>query len=839
MRSFRKRIYNQNTNLNVMYNKLFTRQIPACLYQSLLLVVFIFSGLNQSQAQKSNSRIRQSFDLGWSFKKDSISTGPEQLSFDASSWRKLDLPHDWSIEDLPNQMPGSIQGPFSKEAVSGHHTGYTVGGTAWYRKTFTTQPEDKGKTVYIQFDGVYMNSDVWINGHHLGNHPSGYSPFYYNLTQYLQPAGKENVIAVQVKNEGVNSRWYSGSGIYRHVWLTKVNPVHADIWGVYVTTPVVSASAAEIKLQSTILNENNEKNRVEVVTEIIGTNGQVITKNSSSLDLTAHAKADNNQTISLKNPKLWSPENPYLYTARTSILSNGKVIDNLTTTFGIRDIKISAQQGLQVNGKRVILKGGCIHHDYGPLGSAAFDRAEERKIETLKKNGYNAIRCSHNPPSQTFLDICDRLGMLVIDEAFDMWNKSKTSDDYHIFFKEWWNKDLTNMILRDRNHPSIILWSIGNEVPDRGDSIGYETRRMLGKRVKELDPTRMITEAICKTPQWDKKSPLMYRDLDVAGYNYQLEKYETDHAKFPGRVFVGTETFPMLALENYEIAKNNPWVLGSFVWTAIDYIGEVGCGVHTYVPKKDQNVVVEWPTFTATCGDLDIIGNKNAASYYRDVVWGNSPLEILVRVACPENMFVYSTRWGWPDERKSWTWPGKDAQKMTVSVYTRCQTVKLFLNDKLIGEQKVPENSITATFDMPYSEGVLTAKSYTNGKEISSQILQTVGKPAAIRLTPDRSKISANRNDLAYVSVEIIDEKGNLVPWVDDIEINYTVSGNGELIGVGNGNTEDLSSFQQPRKKVFHGKGLVIVRPKGAAGNIILKANAKGLKESSAEIITQ
>lgn len=828
-------ILTQSNNMEKIQQGLLER---SALRSSLILSVIIFC-LSQVKAQVMQSREIKSFDTGWSFQKNNTATGPEKNTFDASGWRKVDVPHDWSIEDLPNQTPGSIQGPFSKEAVSGHHAGYTVGGTAWYRKAFSLNADEQGKLVYIQFDGVYMNSDVWINGHHLGNHPNGYTPFYYNLTPYLLPAGKENVIVVQVKNEGVNSRWYTGSGIYRHVWISKVNPIHVDIWGVNVTTPVVSTSSAEIKLITTVLNEKNEVGNVEVLTQIIGNDGKLVGKSKSSLKLEAHTKTEYAQTITLKNPRLWSPDLPNLYNALTTILLDGKPIDNLTTTFGIRDIQINAQQGLLVNGKRVILKGGCVHHDYGPLGSAAIDRAEERKIEILKRNGFNAIRCSHNPPSQTFLDICDRMGMLVIDEAFDMWNKSKTSDDYHLYFKEWWNKDLTNMILRDRNHPSIVLWSIGNEVPDRADSIGYETRRMLSKRVKELDPTRKITEAICKTPQWDKKSPLMYQDLEVAGYNYQLEKYEPDHQKFPDRAFVGTETFPMLALENWEMAKNNTWVLGSFVWTAIDYIGEVGCGAYKYTPRKDEHVLVEWPTFTAKCGDFDIVGSKNPASYYRDVAWDRSQIEMFTKIACPDTMVVYSTRWGWPDEQKSWTWPGKEGQKMNVTVYTRCQRVKLELNGKVIGEQKVPEKSITVTFDMPYTPGVLVAKGYSDGKEVATTILKSTGKPAAIRLKADRTKIKANRNDLSYVSVEIVDDKGNVVPNADDIEINYAISGNGEIVGIGNGCTEDLSSFQQSKKKVFHGKGLVIIRPKGSSGRIILKARAQGLTEDLIEIATK
>lgn len=819
-----------NLQLRVLKRKILRLSLPLC------AVMFVSINII---AQGSTTRTHKSFDEGWSFNKVNVTTGPEKVSFDASSWRRVDAPHDWSIEDLPNQTPGVISGPFSEEAVSEHHTGYTVGGTGWYRKTFKLDKSDQGKIVYIYFDGVYMNSDVWINGHHLGNHPSGYTPFYYNLTPYLSPLGKENVIAVQVKNEGINSRWYTGSGIYRHVWLTTVNPVHVDVWGVHITTPKVSSSIAEVLSTSTVLNAGKTNMQITVKTNLIDAKGKIAGTTQKDVLVPANSKTDVKQKIDIVNPKLWSPENPQLYKAQTTVLTNGKPVDNLTTTFGVRDIKIDAQHGLLINGKREILKGGCIHHDYGPLGSAAIDRAEERKIEVLKTNGYNAIRCSHNPPSQTFLDICDRMGMMVIDEAFDMWNKSKTSADYHLYFKDWWNKDLTNMILRDRNHPSIVIWSVGNEVPDRGDSIGYVTRRMLVKRVRELDPTRKVTEAICRTPQWDKKTPQMFHDLDVAGYNYQLEKYEPDHAKFPDRVIVGTETFPELALENWEMAKANPYVLGSFVWTAIDYIGEVGCGIYGFISKKDEIINQKYPTFTAKCGDFDIIGNKNPASYYRDVVWERSKLEMLVKIPVPENMFLFKTRWGWADEQKSWTWPGKEGQKMNVVVYTRCQTVKLELNGKVIGEQKVPDKSITVTFDLAYQPGTLVAKAYTDGKEVATTVLKTTGQPAAIRLTPDRAKINANRNDLAYVSVEVVDANGNVVPNVNDIEINYTISGNGEIIGVGNGNTEDLSSFQQPRKKVFHGKGLVIIRPKGSLGKIVLKASAKGLTESLIEIETK
>jgi len=808
------------------------------------LFVFVTTIL---QAQNSSSSRTRSFDTDWSFKKDSVASGPEKLNFDASSWRKVDLPHDWSVEDLSNQTPDSIVGPFIKSSPGSTFDGFISGGKAWYRNTFLVNKEDLGKTVYLQFDGIYMNSDVWVNGHHLGNHPYGYTPIYYDLTAYLQPVGKENVIAVQVKNEGKNSRWYAGSGIYRHAWLTIVNPLHVEVWGVHVSTLKVSKSSAEVQLVTTVRNTGKNDAVFTVQTKFINKNGKVagITKTNSTVK--AGDKTDVLQKMELENPKLWSTQTPNLYKAKVTIFENNKITDIVNTTFGVRDIKIDVQHGLLINGVSTKLKGGCIHHDYGPLGAAAIDRAEERKIELLKENGFNAIRLSHNPPSQQFLDICDRMGMLVIDEAFDAWEKTKFEDDYHLYFKEWWNKDLTNMILRDRNHPSIILWSIGNEIRERADSAGLEITKMLKKRVQELDNTRMVTEAVCdfwdarRTYNWEEHAPAIFKILDVSGYNYMLNKYESDHQKYPERIMLGTESYPLKTLENWQLIDKNPYIIGDFVWTAMDYRGEAGCGFSTLVPvsQTKKRVFLKWPWFNAFCGDLDFIGDKKPQSFYRDVVWRRSKIEMFVHKPIPDGMKEIVNDWGWPDILKSWTWPGQENKKMNVIVYARCQSVKLELNGKVIGEQEVPENSITVTFNIPYQAGTLVAKGYNNGAEIASSILKTTGAPAAIRLKADRSKIKADRSDLSYVNVEIVDAHGNLIPNAENIEVNYSISGNGEIAGVGNGNPIDVSSFQLPKKKIYHGKGLAIIRPKETAGKIILTAKAKGLKDDSIEIITQ
>jgi beta-galactosidase len=807
---------------------------------SLILILAIS---NTMAINSVNLRTRP-FDNSWSFKKENMTSGPEKSDFDVSSWRKVDLPHDWGTEDVQNQIPDSIVGPFVKSSPGGTFDGFISGGQAWYRNTFKTSKEDQGKMVYLQFDGVYMNSDVWVNGHHLGNHPYGYTPFYYDLTPFLQPVGQDNIIAVQVRNEGSNSRWYSGAGIYRHVWLTVVNPIHVDVWGVFVTTPKVSKSSADAQVVVTIKNAGKEKAVVTLLTQLIDASGKLVGSKKSNATITADSKTEAKQIIPINNPQLWSPQSPSLYKAKVTVMINNKEVDNISTTFGVRDIKIDAKYGLLINGVSAKMKGGCIHHDYGPLGSAAIDRAEERKIELLKANGFNAIRLSHNPPSQTFLDICDRLGMLVIDEAFDTWIKGKFGDDYHLFFKDKWNEDLTSMILRDRNHPSVILWSIGNEIPGRADSTGLATTVMLKRRVQELDPTRMVTDAVCdfwdarRSYNWDEHTPAIFKLLDVSGYNYMQVKYEADHQKYPERIIAGTESHPMKALEIWSLIEKNPYIIGDFVWTAMDYRGEAGCGYSVLAPitKKNKKIFVSWPWFNAYCGDLDFVGDKKPQSYYRDVVWRRSKIELFAQKSIPEGMVEFVNDWGWPNIRKSWSWPGEEGQKLKVFIYTRCQSVKLELNGKIIGEQKVPENSITVTFEVPYQAGILIAKGYDNGKEVVSTQLKTVGSPVEIHLKADRKTIKANRNDLSYVSVEIVDAAGNVVPDIDNMEVSYSISGNGELAGVGNGNPIDATSFQQPRKKVFQGRGQVIIRPKGGAGKIVLKAAVKGLKDGLVEL---
>jgi beta-galactosidase len=809
-------------------------------------------------------------------------TGAEAPDYDDSEWRTLDLPHDWSIEDLSADQADTSEphessktGPFSKASIGKMGTGFTVGGTAWYRKTFTIDKADKDKIACLQFDGIYMNSDVWINGRHVGHHPYGYTSFWFDITPYLNPAGQPNVVAVQVKNEGKNARWYSGSGIYRHTWLTLTDPVHIGMWGVYVTTPVVSEEAATVEIATTIENRKTENESITLLAQITDASGNVVGTAESS----AHAASDSStqliQQISIKNPALWSTEDPTLYQARVTVWAGNKKVDAMNATFGIRTLKFDAETGFSLNGKSMELKGGCIHHDNGPLGAAAIDRAEERKIELLKKAGFNAIRSSHNPPSPSLLDACDRLGMLVIDEIYDMWELPKMAtmsqfffpdginpmdvEEYSKYFKEWWQRDIRDMVVRDRNHPSVMMWSIGNEIPEAADTAGLRIAKNLSGEVRKYDPTRAVTQAcvdflgvMTGESGFDKQAPVMEL-LDVVGYNYSYMVYEQDHAEHPDRVLYGSETHAPVSLENWQQAERHPYVIGGFTWTAMDYLGEAGIGLSRLVTADQLKNMgpglavlglffnqESWPVFNAFCGDIDLIGNPKAPFYYQQVVWRNSKAEMLVHRPVPEGLLEMTSPWGFPDELKSWSWNGHEGEKLQVHVYTRSQQVKLELNGKVVGEQAVDDNhSITATFEVPYEPGTLTARCFDNGAETASETIRTAGNPAAIRLSPDRSFIRADRNDLSFVMVEITDDQGNLVPYADDVVVNFEITGNGEIAGAGNGDPADMSSFQMPRKKTWQGRCLAIVRPLGDAGKIQLTASAEGLKEATVEIMAE
>ena len=733
-------------------------------------------------------------------------------------------------------------GPFDpSESENGDRTGYTVGGIGWYRKHFTVN--ETNKLVAVRFDGVYMNAEFWINGHFLGSHPYGYTSFEFDLTPYLKPPGQENVLAVRVRNEGKNSRWYSGSGIYRHIWLTLRQPVHVPTWGLFVTTPEVSKDKALVKITTDVTNVSNSGTDVIVRASVQNSKGEVINTAESKLHLSSNDTGLIEQRIEVRSPRLWSLDSPNLYSAEVEVLVAGKTSDAVSTHFGIRKVEVDAEHGFRLNGESLKLKGGCMHHDNGPLGAAAIDRAEQRRVELLKANGYNAIRTSHNPPSPAFLDACDRLGMLVIDEAFDQWSEAKIGNeqDYHRFFEDWHERDITSMVRRDRNHPSVIMWSIGNEIPEQFHA--EATAKMLREEVLSNDPTRLITQAICNdwgnvTRHWSTLSDPAFIYLDVAGYNYLPEKYESDHARHPERVIMGTESYPKDFFNYWSLVEKHPYVIGDFNWTAMDYLGEAGLA-HSVLSDQKDSFFMSWPWFDAWCGDLDICGFKKPQSFYRDVVWRRSPIEMLVHSPIPPGLTETVSGWGWPDESKSWNWQGQEGKPLQVSVYSRFDTVRLELNGKVIGEKPVSDSTrLTAKFNVPYAPGELTAYGLNNGDVVAKTTLKTAGAPKRLKLTADRTTIRADRNDLSYVTVEVVDADGQRVPDAE-VSARFSLSGVGELAGQASGAPNEPASFKAPVCTTFKGRCVAILRPRGGAGDITLRAEAKGLEPATIKVQTR
>lgn len=732
-------------------------------------------------------------------------------------------------------------GPFDPlEAGNRHFTGFTVGGIGWYRKHFTLK--DTGKRVAVRFDGVYMNPELWLNGRRLGEHPNGYTSFEFDLTPHLKPAGQRNVLAVRVRNEGRNSRWYTGSGIYRHVWLTVTDPVHVPTWGLFVTTPEVSKDKARVKLATEAANTGSVDLTAGVRVTVRDAGGRSVGMAEGVLSLPAGQVRTSELTVEVSNPKLWSPDSPHLYAAGVEVIVAGKTVDTVSTSFGIRSIEADATRGFRLNGEPLKLKGGCIHHDNGPLGAAAIDRAEERKIELLKANGYNAVRTSHNPPSPALLDACDRLGMLVIDEAFDQWNESKEKNDqdYHRFFKDWFERDIASMVRRDRNHPSVIMWSIGNEIPEQFRAGDIQKR--LREAVLRHDSTRFVTQAICSDwgrvfENWNELSDPAFTHLDIAGYNYLPQFYEGDHQRHPERVMYGSESFPKDAFDYWKHVEEKPYLIGDFVWTAMDYLGEAGIA-HSVLSNEPNPFFMGWPWVNAWCGDLDLCGFRKPQSYYRDIVWRERGIAMLVHEPIPAGLTEVLSAWAWPEESDRWNWAGHEGKSLQVSVCSRCDTVRLELNGKAIGEKTVSESTkLTARFDVPYQPGRLRAIGLSDGKVVAETSLETTGPAKKLRLTADRPHIRADRNDLSYVTVEVVDAEGRRVPDAE-VPVRFSVSGTGELAGQASAVPNKPASFKTPRRETYQGRCLAILRPKGAAGSITLRAEADGLEPDSVIVKT-
>jgi beta-galactosidase len=784
-----------------------------------MLLISAFSGYAQNGMER-----KQLFDFNWKFFLGDASEAKAN-DFNDESWRKLDLPHDWSIE-------GKIH-PKNPTKGAG---GYFPAGIGWYRKTFQAVDAWRAEKVAIYFEGVYMNSEVFINGKSLGIHPYGYTSFSYDLTPYLN-FGKENVIAVRVDNSQlVNSRWYSGSGIYRHVWMMVTNPVHVPHWGAAITTPIISAKKATVVVKIVVKNETSSTQGIVVKTILWNKNSKNAGNDQAQIELPANSEKEITQTIQVSNPLLWTPETPYLYQAHIQVLNNKKVLDETKTNFGIRSIAFTAENGFQLNGKTVKLNGGCVHHENGCLGAAAFDRAEERKIELLKAGGFNAVRTSHNPPSEAFLDACDRLGLLVMDESFDCWKIGKNNNDYSKYFNQWWRRDLDAMVLRDRNHPSVFMWSIGNEIPERGDHSAIETAKMLINAIKKIDTVRPITSAIVNNGKdWSKFDTLMAVH-DVAGYNYNLWSAPADHKRVPSRMIVHTESYPKDAFTNWKLVQENNYVIGDFVWTAIDYLGEAGIGRTYYsgeTPGENWDNDM-FPIHAAYCGDIDLIGWRKPISHYRSMLYNtNEKLYMAVREPAPEPLEIKETWWSvWPTW-ESWTWPGFEGKAIQVEVYSKYPKVRLYLDNKLIGEQLTTvEQQFKATFSVPYSPGLLKAVGVENNAEIESTILQTSGDASKIKLTADRKEILANGQDLSFVTIEVTDKDGNHQPNASN-RLHFKIEGEGTIAGVDNADIKDTDPYVGNTRKAWKGRALVVIKSTHETGDIKLTVTSQGLPDNN------
>ncbi len=799
-------------------------------------------GCRSNFQQQKDTHRKQLFNHDWRFNlsDDSEFSNPE---YNDGDWRTLSLPHDWSIEGKPE-----------KNNPSGIDGGFFPTGKGWYRKSFHVSEALKTKKTSIYFEGVYMHSEVFINGKSLGVQPYGYTSFHYDLTPYLE-YGKENTIAVSVDNsKQKNSRWYTGSGIYRNVWLTVTEPVHIAHWGVGITTKTVNDSSAVVSVKTLIKNESDKDTELMIESEFAfdkqyadGKDVHQFTKGFKSVLVKANSETTIEQEVEIKTPRLWSPETPNLYNVNIVLKEVGnskKAIDSVKLHHGIRTIEFSAENGFVLNGKKVILNGGCVHHDNGALGAAAYNRAEVRKVQLMKKAGFNALRTSHNPPSEAFLNTCDSIGMLVMDEAFDGWRAMKTTltpitHDYASLFDDWWKHDLQSMVLRDRNHPSIIMWSIGNEIIERTEPQAVETAKMLSKAVKEIDTTRPVTSAMTTWGQgWEIFDPLMAAH-DIAGYNYQLHQAENDHERVPSRIIVNTESYPKNAFFIWDLVDKHNYIIGDFVWTAMDYLGESGIGRYCYPGEPDGE---HWqanlyPWHGAYCGDVDLTGWRKPISHYRSMLYNDTEkLYMGVREPNPENGEIKTTSWAvWPTW-ESWTWPEHEGKPIEVEVYSKYLKVRLYLNDSLIGEkQTTRKEEFKALFKVPYKAGELKAVGIHEDEEVEAVLLKTAKAASKITLKADRSTIQADGQDLVYVTVEITDEDGLLNPNASN-RLQFSISGPGEIIGVDNADLKDADSYQSDSRKAWRGKALVIVKSNRKAGHIQLEVSSEGLEVETINI---
>ena len=764
----------------------------------------------------------------------------QQPEFDDRHWHTLDLPHDWSIEQQ-----------FSEDAPAGGRGAFLPAGILWYRKTFSLE-NTQGKSIWIDFDGVYMNCDVWINGHHLGNHPYGYTGFHYSLSPYLQKGA--NTLAVRVDNsQQPNSRWYTGTGIYRNVWITVAHPLHVGHRGVYITTPVVDSTEALVHIATTLSNDGNSFKNVILQSKVIDGQGNEAGMAETTAGVRPGETITVEQDIVLKTPLLWSVDHPAMYSLRTAIKEGKKTIDQVTTSFGVRSIEYSADEGFLLNGRKVKMKGVCLHHNGGCVGAAVPVRVWERRLEILKGMGCNAIRTAHNPPAPEFLDLCDRMGFLVMDEAFDEWKAGKVKYGYHLYFDQWYEADLVSFIHRDRNHPSVVMWSAGNEIGEQSLEGGHRVLNKLITIFHREDPTRPVTTGNDHIAADGRKAFPEFLDmLDIVGYNYvdrwrerRELYYSVDRLEHPGRKMVGTESVSvggirgqyspgkegspfrpaynasMIRAEQlWKFVALHNYVIGDFMWTGIDYLGEAW-----------------WPAKNASSGVIDMCGFPKDGYYFYQSQWTDTPMV---------HLFPH------------WNWAGHEGQVIPVIAYTNCDSVELFVNGKSYGAKSYEfprqgnegswnryarpfRQTTTAdlhlSWDVPYEPGTIRAVGKKDGKIAVTEVIHTAGKPSSLRITCDRNPIYADGRDVTHLRIEVLDENGYLVPDAAN-RITLTVRGEGRLIGFDNGNPFDHDPFRSHTRNAFNGLALAVIQSDRKAGKITVETSSDGLAPARTEIST-
>jgi len=782
--------------------------------------------------------------------------------FDDSAWRQLDLPHDWGIE-----------GPFKQE-YPGDTGKLPWWGVGWYRKHITIPADEEGKRFFLDIDGAMAYATVWLNGRFVGGWPYGYSSFRLDLTPYIKYGG-DNVLAIRLDNPPASSRWYPGGGIYRNVWLVKTAPIHVGQWGTYVTTPEVTKDAAAVDVQATIDNQSATDSTINVSTLVYELNalgqktgGKGGISKPVSVTIPAGKSASCQMKIKVENPKLWDLKKPQLYAAVTVIDQGGKTLDSYETVFGIRTIKFDPEKGFFLNGEHVRLNGVCDHHDLGALGTAINTRALERQVEILKEMGCNAIRTSHNPPAPELLDLCDRMGVVVMDEAFDCWGRGKNPNDYQKLFPEWHEKDLRALVRRDRNHPSVILWSIGNEITEQWMKDGWKMGEPLAKIVRQEDPSRPITAAFNETQSGYNG---FQKVIDVFGYNYKPIMYDAFHKANPSIPLFGSETascissrgeyfFPVsddkdggkanFQMSSYDLyappwatppdvefegQDDNPFVAGEFVWTGFDYLGEptpYNSDVTNLLNFSDPEEKAKMAKELETLGKIKV---PSRSSYFGIIdLCGFKK----------DRFYIYQARWR-PDLPMvhilpHWNWPDRVGEVTPVHVYTSGDEVELFLNGKSLGRKKKEEDQYRLRWDdVKYEPGELKAVAYKDGKPWAEAVTRTTGPAAKVALQPDRNELRADGADLSFITVSIADKDGLAVPQSKN-RIRFEIEGPGEIVAVDNGDATSHESFQSKEFNAYNGLCLVIVRTKpGQAGNIKLKAQSDGLEGASANLTSK